>query len=610
MKRFLSQETPSTSKDAVKKPKPQPNRKYDESYLQFGFIVKSGTETSDNPIPQCVVCLETLSNQSMKPSLLKRHQTTKHSELVGKPIEFFQRKSAFCKKESQCMTSFVNTDNNLLKASYLASYRIAKEGKPHTIGETLLLPAAKDMVQAVLGEKAAKEIQKVPLSNNTVKRRIDDMSSNIEETLILQLQECTYFALQIDESTDVTNMAQLLVFVRFDYHEDIREEFLFCKPLESNTTAENIFNVIDPYLSKVGIPWQKCVGICTDGARAMYGHLTGLAAKVQKVAPECQSTHCIIHREALVSKDMPESLRTVLTDAVKVINFIKARALNSRLFTLLCEDMGGKFKTLLLHTEVRWLSRGKILNRIFELKSEVFMFLSEMNNGMKSLFSDEKWLSRLAYLADIFDRLNILNMGLQGPSTTAFSANDKITSFIRKLTLFRSQVLNNDLSAFPTLSSFLEDNELTLMEDLVPDITVHLEALQTTFKKYFPEDYSKYDWIKNPFSGKVPKEVIAKEAFIDMTSDSSMEDDFKQKTLLSFWMGTKAEYPSLFQQAMKFLIPFVTTYMCESGFSELLYTKNKYRNRLSVEEDLRVKLSSIEPDIEALIKGRQQHVSN
>lgn len=613
MKRFLSQESPeSTSKDAIKKPKPQPNRKYDETYLQFGFIIKPGTENSDNPIPQCVICLETLSNQSMKPSLLKRHQSTKHTELVGKPIEFFQRKSVICKKGSTCMTNFVNTDTNLIKASYLASFRIAKEGKPHTIGETLLLPAARDMVQAVLGEKSAKEIQKVPLSNNTVKRRIDDMSSNIEETLALQLQECTYFALQIDESTDVTNMAQLLVFVRYDYHEEIKEEFLFCKPLESNTKAENIFSVIDNYLSKIGVPWKKCVGICTDGAKAMYGHLTGLAAKVKKVARKCKRTHCVIHREALASKDMPESLHTVLKDAVKVINFIKARALNSRIFTLLCEDMGGKFKTLLLHTEVRWLSRGKILTRIFELRSEVFMFLSEKNNEMKNFFSDDKWLSRLAYLADIFDRLNILNMGLQGPSTTAFSANDKILSFKRKLTLFSSQAVNNDFSSFPTLASFLEDNELTPMEDLVPDIIEHLELLKNSFEKYFPDDFTKYDWIRNPFSEKVAQaqEVTAKEAFIEMTSDSSMKDAFKSKPLHSFWMGTKSEYPSLFQQAVRFLIPFVTTYMCESGFSELLYTKNKYRNRLSVEEDLRVKLSTIQPDFEALIENKQQHVFN
>lgn len=47
------------------------------------------------------------------------------------------------------MAKFVNIDKKLVKASYLASYRIAKEGKPHTIGETLLLPVAKDMVEAV-----------------------------------------------------------------------------------------------------------------------------------------------------------------------------------------------------------------------------------------------------------------------------------------------------------------------------------------------------------------------------------------------------------------------------------------------------------------------------
>lgn len=218
------------------------------------------------------------------------------------------------------MAKFVNIDKKLVKASYLASYRIAKEGKPHTIGETLLLPVAKDMVEAVLGEKAAKEIEKIPLSNDTVKRRIVEMSSSIEEQLLLQLRECNYFALQVDESTDITNMAQLLVFIRFDYQSEVKEEFLFCKHLESNTKAEDIFNVINEYIMKARISWSKCVGLCTDGAKAMSGHLSGLGARIKKVAPECQSTHCVIHREALASKVMPANLKSVLMDSVKVIS--------------------------------------------------------------------------------------------------------------------------------------------------------------------------------------------------------------------------------------------------------------------------------------------------
>jgi len=71
----------------------------------------------------------------------------------------------------------------------------------------------------------------VARSNDTGKRRIDDMSSNIKKKLLLYLKDCNFFALQIDESTDIANMARLMVFIRFDRNDEIIEEFLFCKPL-------------------------------------------------------------------------------------------------------------------------------------------------------------------------------------------------------------------------------------------------------------------------------------------------------------------------------------------------------------------------------------------
>ncbi|VVC41900.1 Hypothetical protein CINCED_3A002224 [Cinara cedri] len=98
------------------------------------------------------------------------------------------------------MTYFTNIDGKYLRASYLASLRIVKDGKPHTVGETLILPAAKDM------------------------RRIDTIASNIEEILISQLKMCSNLSLQVDKSTDITNMAQLLVFIRYDFHNVLNEE--------------------------------------------------------------------------------------------------------------------------------------------------------------------------------------------------------------------------------------------------------------------------------------------------------------------------------------------------------------------------------------------------
>ena len=59
----------------------------------------------------------------------------------------------------------------------MVSYRVAKTGKPHTIVEDLILPAAADMVGAMLGEKAKKNpIQTMPSSNNSVSQRISDMA--------------------------------------------------------------------------------------------------------------------------------------------------------------------------------------------------------------------------------------------------------------------------------------------------------------------------------------------------------------------------------------------------------------------------------------------------
>ena len=67
----------------------------------------------------------------------------------------------------------------------------------------------------MLVNEAAKEISKVPFSNDAVYRRILEMSTYIEKTVCSNKLQFSDFALQVDESTDNANIAQLLVFVRF-----------------------------------------------------------------------------------------------------------------------------------------------------------------------------------------------------------------------------------------------------------------------------------------------------------------------------------------------------------------------------------------------------------
>jgi hypothetical protein len=61
---------------------------------------------------------------------------------------------------------------------------------------------------------------------------------------------------------------------------------------------------------------------------------------------------------------MPDGLTDVLDTTVKMVNFVKARPLN--VFSALCNDMGSYHVRLLQHTEVRWLSRGKVLTLLIE----------------------------------------------------------------------------------------------------------------------------------------------------------------------------------------------------------------------------------------------------
>ena len=183
--------------------------------------------------------------------------------------------------------------------------------------------------------------------------------------------------------------------------------------------------MLNGFITERGIDWPRCLGISTDGAAAMIGQHSGLAKRVQAVALQAKSMHFSIHREALASKRMPTDLKTVLAEAVKTVNFIKARSLNSRLFSVLCDEMGSEHRQLLLHTEVRWLSRRKVLARLYELRDEVRLFLLESKFNLSGRFNDADWLAKLGYLSDIFEHLNVLNRSLQGKAVTIFHTQDR-----------------------------------------------------------------------------------------------------------------------------------------------------------------------------------------
>lgn len=191
----------------------------------------------------------------------------------------------------------------------------------------------------------------------------------------------------------------------------------------------------------------------------MTGRLSGLITRIRGVAPKSEFTHCVIHREMLASRKMSSEFNSVLIDVAKVINLIKAHALNSRLFEQLCEEMDAEYRCLLLYTEIRWLSRGKSLTRVFQLREELKKFLSEKKLPLAAYFCDKVWVAKLAYLCDIFSLLNELNLSLQGKMTTVFKLADKVAAFKAKLDLWGRRVKRGIFDMFPTLAEILDETE-------------------------------------------------------------------------------------------------------------------------------------------------------
>ena len=117
--------------------------------------------------------------------------------------------------------------------------------------------------------------------------------------------------------------------------------------------------------------------------------------------------------------------------------------------------------------------------------------------------------------------------------------------------------------------------------------------------------------LSNPFSfdiSRLSDSDLAKDDFIEFQEDPRKKADFERAGMdvKQFWCEQISAYPSLAMNAMNVLVPFTTTYLCETGFSALLNLKSKWRNRFDVSDDMQVALSVTVPRFHALIAQKQQ----
>ncbi|KAK9535961.1 hypothetical protein VZT92_005790 [Zoarces viviparus] len=165
----------------------------------------------------------------------------------------------------------------------------------------------------------------------------------------------------------------------------------------------------------------------------------------------------------------------------------------------------------------------------------------------------------------------------------------------------------------------LQSTNFSTIEVQISDsVSQHLSQLAEKVDDYFPEDpRDGHMWILDPFSVDPTEEDVAlpshlESQLLEVSTESTLKLQWGKLDLGSFWIAVSKEYPCLALRAVKHLLPFTTTYLCESGFSSVATTKTKARNRLRaiLEATLRVSLSPIPPRLDLIVSERQAQVSH
>jgi hypothetical protein len=142
----------------------------------------------------------------------------------------------------------------------------------------------------------AKSPKTVSLSHQIVSRRFSEMADNISDTLHCVMNDCEFYSLVLDESTDITDVCQLITFdQKIDKSFEIKEKFLKLQPLSTGTKSSDVFEAVNKFVSEI-TSFKKCTGIVTDGAKSMVGSKTGLVDHLTQLGVKCVFLHCIIHQ--------------------------------------------------------------------------------------------------------------------------------------------------------------------------------------------------------------------------------------------------------------------------------------------------------------------------
>ena len=499
-------------------------------------------------------------------------------------VSRLKESKANLRQQQTCFTKIEKENVASVTASYELSRMIAMSGKSYS--EDFVKQCLVKTVQIVCPEKAHL-FQGISLTRNTGAERIDEMSGDLKQQLKAASSRFEHFSIAIDETVDITGIAQLAVFIRASDSEfNTYEELIELIPMHDTTTSQDIFEKLEQVRHDYGLDWSKLACLSTDSAANMVGRHNGVAAmlrtKIENSHPDSSFAHfhCIIHQQNLCSKIL--KLDHVLSLVTETVNYIRGCALNHRQFSQLLKDMDNQFTDVPFYTEVRWLSCHKVLKRFYLLRQEIIMFL-EMKGQNTDEIKDESWLQDLAFAADITAQLTDLNLKLQGKNKLITQLYDDIKCFITKLSSWKSQLSNENLFHFPKCKE-LKNTANTQSVLSFAKYDSHLE-LSKEFQERICDFLSfehHFALFSAPFTFDVAKaEESLQMELLEMQSDSTLRAKYLEVGIPGFFSYLPAKFKNFRKFATRIMAMFGSTYVCEQLFSFMKSTKTSQRTRLT-----------------------------
>ncbi|CAI6348022.1 unnamed protein product [Macrosiphum euphorbiae] len=312
------------------------------------------------------------------------------------------------------------------------------------------------------------------LSNLSQNNMLHVLGEMVRERILIKIKKSGVFSFIIDTTTDVSNIEQLSLVIRFINENEEVEERLVALETVSDARGIGMFNVLCNICQKYDIDWEK--QLCAqsyDGASSMQGQYSGVRAYIQEKNPRAIYVWCFSHILNLVvvdTCDTSKTMRNFFGDLQSLIAFLRARKRTAVFLNhqKICypEKRVCRMKNF---STTRWTSHGRALTVIFEKYKALTNTLKELSNSTErdtssvatnllSTISSFQFVTHLLLMKNIFKHTTPLSMYLQSLSLDFITALTMVDNCAKKLSELRNEQQLDVLLA--EAKTFSLENEL------------------------------------------------------------------------------------------------------------------------------------------------------